>query len=378
MFNMLSGGSLGRMSIFALGLMPYITSSIVIQLMSFIVPEMSNMRKDGELGKRKINQITRYVTILLSIFQSFGIANGMLSLNSSYGSLVVIEENIFIFMAIISLATGTLFLMWLGETISKYKLGNGTSIIIFAGIVSGLPSSLVSMFQLSRSGAVSIIGLLLIICLSILVIYAVVFMEKSYRKLPVHYSNRQVGNKMYKGESSYLPIKVNISGVIPPIFASSVLLFPLTIVNFYSSSELGFASDIAAALGHGKPMYIFLYTILVIFFAFFYTSVVFNPEETCENIKKNGGFFPNRRPGKASASYLDFVITRITCIGAVYLCIICLLPEFVVAKFGISMYLGGTSVLIIISVIIDCISQIQSRLFYNKYQTMLKKTGFRG
>lgn len=378
-FNMLSGGSLGRMTIFALALMPYITASIVLQLMTLIFKELDNLKKEGESGKRKINQYTRYLTIVLCIFQSFGIASGLESMSSSSGGLVNNPGMIFKLSTVSSLTAGTVFLMWLGERISMQSLGNGTSMIIFAGIVAGIPSALASTFELGRTGAISTIELFAVISIAIVILLFIVLVERSFRKLLIQYPKRQIGvNSFGGGESSYMPLKINMSGVIPPIFASSILLFPLTIVNFANTSGDSLLGDLALLLAHGKPLYMFLYAVLITFFCFFYTSVVFNSNETAENLRKNGGFFPGKRPGKATVDYLDYIVSRLTVLGSIYLIIVCLLPELLVSKFGVPFYLGGTSLLIVVNVVTDSMSQIQSYLYMGQYQSLINKMNSRG
>jgi len=379
-FNMLSGGSLGRMTIFALALMPYITASIVLQLMTIISKDLESLKKEGELGKKKLNQYTRYLTIILCIVQSFGIASGLEAMSASSGSLVNNPGIIFKLSSITTLTAGTVFLMWLGERITQQGIGNGTSMIIFAGIVAGIPSALASTFELGRTGAIGTLELLTILAIACGILYFIVFVERSFRKLLIQYPKRQIGVRSFGGgESSYMPLKINMSGVIPPIFASSILLFPLTIVNFAGSTGSdSILQDIAIYLGHGQPLYMVLYAALITFFSFFYTSVVFNPEETAENLRKNGGFFPGKRPGKATAEYLDYIITRLTVLGAMYLILVCLLPEFLVSKFGVPFYLGGTSILIVVNVVTDSMSQIQSYLYMGQYQSLINKMNARG
>ncbi|HJK86885.1 MAG TPA: preprotein translocase subunit SecY [Candidatus Megaira endosymbiont of Nemacystus decipiens] len=371
MFNMLSGGSLERMSIFALAIMPYITASIVIQLMSIAYKPLENLKKEGESGKRKINQLSRYLTVFFAAFQAYGITLGLESTVTPEGPIVIIPITVFRFSAIITLVVGTVFLMWLGERISSNGIGNGTSLIIFIGIISGLPSALINMFELARKGIMSPLFLLLISMGIVLIILTIVFFERSQRKVLVQYPKRQVGNKIYGGENTHMPLKLNTAGVIPPIFASSVLLFPTTISSFSDSG--GFLGSLSLYLSHGKPLFIFLYSLLIIFFSFFYTSVIFNSEETADNLMKNGAYVPGRRPGKNTAEYFDYVLTRITFLGAIYLSLICIIPELLMNKLSISFALGGTSFLIVVNVILDTVTQIQTYLFSARYEDMVKK-----
>lgn len=377
MFNMLSGGSLGRMSIFALAIMPYITSSIIMQLFTIVSKSLEALKKEGESGRRKITQLTRYLTIIIASCQGFGLAVGLENLASSGGSVVSDPGMIFRITAVSTLVGGTVFLMWLGEQISARGLGNGTSLIIFSGIVAGLPNAFAGMFELGRTGAVSTFVILLLLSITVGLIVMIIFFEKSHRKILVQYPKRQVGNKMYGGDSTHMPLKINTSGVIPPIFASSLLLFPLTIANFAGSADSGILSSIALYLGHGKPLYIIAYIALIMFFSFFYTAVIFNPEETAESLRKNGGFIPGKRPGKDTAAYFDFVLTRLTVIGALYLSVICVLPEVLIAKYSVPFYLGGTSILIVVNVILDTINQAQTHMFSHQYESLIKKVKLR-
>lgn len=376
MFNMLSGGSLGRMSVFALSITPYITASIIIQIMSVIYKPLELLKKEGEAGRKKVNQYTRYATVILSLFQAFGIAVGLESMNTSAGAAVTDPGLFFRITAVTTLAGGTCFLMWLGEQITARGIGNGTSLIIFSGIVAGLPSALAAMFDLGRTGALSIFVILVILLISIALIALIVFVERSQRRIPVQYPRRQVGNKIYEGDTSHIPIKINTAGVIPPIFASSLLLFPLTIANFSQanpSEDAGILETIILYLGHGKPLYLAFYVLLIVFFSFFYTAIIFNPEETAENLKKYGGFIPGRRPGSNTASYFDYVLTRMTVLGAAYLSLICVLPELLISKYAVPFYLGGTSILIVVNVVMDTVNQVQTHLFTKQYQGLLKK-----
>jgi preprotein translocase subunit SecY len=379
MFNMLAGGSLERMTIFALAIMPYITASIIIQLMTVLSKEVEALKKEGESGRKKINQYTRYLTVILAAVQGFGIAVGLEAMNAP-GAHVVIDPGVFFrITTVITLTTGTVFLMWLGEQITARGVGNGISMIIFAGIVSGLPMAVVSTLELSRTGALSGILVFAIVILVAALLFFVVFMERASRKIPVQYPKRQVGNKVYGGDSSHMPLKLNIAGVIPPIFASSILLFPLTIASF-SSKQMGesFLDNIVLYLGHGKPLYILAYTALIIFFCFFYTAIVFNSQETAENLKKNGGIILGKRPGKVTAEYFDYVLSRLTVIGSAYIAFVCVIPEVLIAKFGIPFYLGGTSILIVVSVVMDTMVQIQTHLFAHQYEGLIKKMNISG
>ncbi|GAB4163408.1 MAG: preprotein translocase subunit SecY [Rickettsiaceae bacterium] len=372
MFNMLSGGSLERMSIFALAIMPYITASIVIQLMTIAYKPLENLKKDGEVGRRKLNQLSRYLTVLFASFQAYGVALGLESTVTPFGPVVIIAPVIFKVSTITTLVVGTMFLMWLGEQISSRGIGNGTSLIIFTGIVSGLPSAVISMFELSRKGAMSPV-VVLAICAGVLaMITVIIFFERAQRKVLVQYPKRQVGNKMYGGDSTHMPLKLNTSGVIPPIFASSVLLFPATISDFSGrgSETLGV---IARYLGHGKPLFITLYIALIMFFSFFYTAVVFNSEETANNLRKHGAYVPGRRPGKNTAEYFDYLLTRLTVIGSIYLSVICIVPELLMNKFSVAFALGGTSFLIVVNVVLDTFTQIQTHLFSARYEGLIKK-----
>lgn len=376
MFNMLSGGSLGRMTIFALSITPYITASIIMQILSVIHKPLELLKKEGEAGRKKINQYTRYATILLSLFQGFGIAVGLESMTSHAGAAVSDPGMFFRVTTVITLTGGTCFLMWLGEQITARGIGNGTSLIIFSGIVAGLPQALAVLFDLGRTGAVSIFFVLMLMVICVGLIYLIVFFERSQNKIPVQYPRRQVGNKIYEGNTSHIPMKINTAGVIPPIFASSILLFPLTIVNFSKSgsgSESGILESIVSYLRHGEPLYLILYVTLIVFFSFFYTAIIFNPDETAENLKKYGGFIPGRRPGKNTSIYFDYVLTRMTVLGAAYLSFICVLPEVLIAKYKVPFYLGGTSILIVVNVVMDTVTQVQTHLFTKQYQGLLKK-----
>jgi preprotein translocase subunit SecY len=374
LFNMFSGGALSRFSIFALGIMPYISASIIMQLMSYVVPSMEALKKEGEAGRRKITQYTRYGTLGLAIFQSMGIA---LALESSVG-LVNEPGMLFRITAMVSLTAGTMFLMWLGEQITERGLGNGISIIIFAGIAAGLPGSIGGLLELVRTGAMSIIVALLIVILVAAVTYFVVFVERGQRKILVNYARRQVGNKVYGGQSSHLPLKLNMAGVIPPIFASSIILLPSTVVSWFSAGEsMNWLKDISAALSPGQPIYVMLYAVAIIFFCFFYTALVFNSRETADNLKKSGGFIPGIRPGDQTARFIDKILLRLTFAGAIYITFVCLLPEFLILKYNVPFYFGGTSLLIIVVVTMDFMAQVQNYLMSQQYESLLKKANFK-
>ena len=374
LFNMFSGGALSRFSIFALGIMPYISASIIMQLMSYVVPSMEALKKEGEAGRRKITQYTRYGTLGLAIFQSMGIA---LALESSAG-LVNDPGLVFRVTAMVSLTAGTMFLMWLGEQITERGLGNGISIIIFSGIAAGLPSAIGGLLELVRTGAMSIIIALLIVILVGLVTYFVVFVERGQRKILVNYARRQVGNKVYGGQSSHLPLKLNMAGVIPPIFASSIILLPSTVVSWFSAGEsMNWLKDMSAALSPGQPIYVMLYALAIIFFCFFYTALVFNSRETADNLKKSGGFIPGIRPGDQTARFIDKILLRLTFAGAIYITFVCLLPEFLILKYNVPFYFGGTSLLIIVVVTMDFMAQVQNYLMSQQYESLLKKANFK-
>jgi preprotein translocase subunit SecY len=374
LFNMFSGGALSRFSIFALGIMPYISASIIMQLMSYVVPSLEAIKKEGESGRRKITQYTRYGTLLLAIFQSLGIA---VALESSAG-LVLSPGFTFRITAVVSLVSGTMFLMWLGEQITERGLGNGISIIIFGGIAAGLPNAIAGLFELVRTGAMSIIVFLLIVVLVMAVTFAVVFIERGQRKILVNYAKRQVGNKVYGGQSSHLPLKLNMSGVIPPIFASSIILLPATAVGWFATGE-GFRwlKDISGALSPGQPIYVLLYAAMIVFFCFFYTALVFNSRETADNLKKSGAFIPGIRPGDQTARYIDKILGRLTLAGAIYITVVCLIPEFLVLKWNVPFYFGGTSLLIIVVVTMDFWAQVQSYVMSQQYESLLKKANFK-
>ena len=374
MFNMFSGGALSRFSVFALGIMPYISASIIMQLMTYVVPSLEAIKKEGEAGRRKITQYTRYGTLLLALFQSLGIA---LALEGSAG-LVLTPGFGFRMTTVVSLVAGTMFLMWLGEQITERGLGNGISILIFAGIVAGLPAAMAGLFELVRTGAMSIVACLFILTVVVFVTFAVVFVERGQRKILVNYAKRQVGNKVYGGQSSHLPLKLNMSGVIPPIFASSIILLPATVVGWFATGEgLRWLKDMAAALSPGQPIYVLLYAAMIVFFCFFYTALVFNSRETADNLKKSGAFIPGIRPGDQTARHIDRILGRLTLAGAVYITAVCLLPEFLVLKYNVPFYFGGTSLLIIVVVTMDFWSQVQSYVMSQQYESLLKKANFK-
>ncbi len=374
LFNMFSGGALSRFTVFALGIMPYISASIIMQLMTYVVPTFEAIKKEGEAGRRKITQYTRYGTLGLALFQSLSIA---IALESSAG-LVNAPGFGFRFTAVVSLTAGTMFLMWLGEQITERGLGNGISILIFAGIAAGLPGSIGGLLELVRTGAMSIIAALLIVIVVALVTYFVVFVERGQRKILVNYARRQVGNKVYGGQSSHLPLKLNMAGVIPPIFASSIILLPATVVSWMSSGDsMRWLRDIAGMLSPGQPVYVMFYAAAIIFFCFFYTALVFNSRETADNLKKSGAFIPGIRPGEQTARYIDKILLRLTLAGAVYITFVCLLPEFMILKYNVPFYFGGTSLLIIVVVTMDFMAQVQNYMMSQQYESLLKKANFK-
>ena len=374
LFNMFSGGALSRFTVFALGIMPYISASIIMQLMTYVVPSLEAIKKEGEAGRRKITQYTRYGTLGLALFQSLGIA---LALEGSAG-LVLTPGFGFRMTAVVSLVAGTMFLMWLGEQITERGLGNGISILIFAGIVAGLPAAIGGLFELVRTGAMSPVASLFIIAVVIFVTFAVVFVERVQRKILVNYAKRQVGNKVYGGQSSHLPLKLNMSGVIPPIFASSIILLPATVVGWFATGEgLRWLKDLSSALSPGQPVYVLLYAAMIVFFCFFYTALVFNSRETADNLKKSGAFIPGIRPGEQTAKHIDRILGRLTLAGAVYITAVCLLPEFLVLRYNVPFYFGGTSLLIIVVVTMDFWAQVQSYVMSQQYESLLKKANFK-
>ncbi|WP_338416031.1 preprotein translocase subunit SecY [uncultured Sphaerotilus sp.] len=374
LFNMFSGGALSRFTVFALGIMPYISASIIVQLMGYVIPTLESLKKEGEAGRRKITQYTRYGALGLALFQSMGIA---LALEGSPG-LVIDPGPMFRITAIVSLTAGTMFLMWLGEQITERGLGNGISILIFSGIAAGLPGAIGGLVNLINTGAMSVIVALLIVLIVIAVTFVVVFVERAQRKILVNYAKRQVGNKVYGGQSSHLPLKVNMAGVIPPIFASSIILLPATVVGWFATGEkLRWLKDISSALSPGQPIYVLLYAAMIVFFCFFYTALVFNSRETADNLKKSGAFIPGIRPGEQTAKYIDKILGRLTLGGAVYITLVCLLPEFLVLKYNVPFYFGGTSLLIIVVVTMDFWAQVQSYVMSQQYETLLKKSSFK-
>jgi preprotein translocase subunit SecY len=378
MFNMFSGGALMRLSLFALGIMPYISASIIMQLMTVVIPSMEQMKKEGESGRRKISQYTRYGTVVLATFQAIGIS--MALQNQTAGGLsVVLSPGVgFIAITTITLVTGTVFLMWLGEQVTERGIGNGISMIIFAGIVSGLPKAIGSTLELARTGEMNGAFIILLFLLSLSVTALVVFVERGQRRILINYPKRQQGRKLYGGQSSFLPLKLNMAGVIPPIFASSIILFPATIAGWFGNSE-GFTwlQDVATMLSPGQPVYVMIYATAIIFFCFFYTALVFNSKETAENLKKSGAFLPGIRPGMQTASYIDKVMTRLTLIGAFYITLVCLLPEFLIVYWNVPFYFGGTSLLIIVVVVMDFISQMQTHVMSQQYEGLMKKANLK-
>jgi preprotein translocase subunit SecY len=374
LFNMFSGGALSRFTIFALGIMPYISASIIMQLLTYVLPTFEQLKKEGEGGRRKITQYTRYGTLGLALFQSLGIA---LALESSAG-LVIAPGFGFRMTSVVTLTAGTMFLMWLGEQITERGLGNGISILIFGGIAAGLPSAIGGLLELVRTGAMSIVVSLLVVVLVALVTYFVVFVERGQRKILVNYARRQVGNKVYGGQSSHLPLKLNMAGVIPPIFASSIILLPATVANWFSSGDsMRWLKDISSTLSPGQPVYVMLYAAAIVFFCFFYTALVFNSKETADNLKKSGAFIPGIRPGDQTAKYIDKILLRLTLAGAIYITFVCLLPEFLILKYNVPFYFGGTSLLIIVVVTMDFMAQVQNYMMSQQYESLLKKANFK-
>ena len=378
MFDMFSGGALSRMTIFALNIMPYISASIIIQLMTTVSPHLAALKKDGESGRKKIIQYTRYGTVLLAAVQGLGIASGLENLTSSSGPAVMNQGLMFKFTTVVSLTGGTVFLMWLGEQITARGIGNGISLIIMAGIVANLPVSLVSTLELGKTGALSGLFIMFLLIMSVVVIGFIVFVERAQRRLIIQYPKRQVGMNVFQGDSSHLPLKLNTAGVIPPIFASSILLLPVTAMSFNAGSGPSWLLDVTSLLGRGQPLYMALYVAAIMFFAFFYTSIVFSPEDTADNLKKNGGFIPGIRPGQNTAIYIDHVLTRLTVVGALYLSLVCILPEILIAKYAVPFYFGGTSLLIVVNVTMDTVAQIHSHLIAQQYEGLIKKSKLRG
>jgi preprotein translocase subunit SecY len=375
LFNMFSGGAVSRMAIFALGIMPYISASIIVQLMTSVIPSLENLKKEGEQGRKIINQYTRYGTVILGSLQAYGIAIGL-----EHSSGVVADPGWFFRIStVVTLLGGTMFLMWLGEQITSRGIGNGISLIIFSGIVANLPHALVGTLELGRTGALSTGVILAVLVTAVVVIAFIVFVERAQRRLLIQYPKRQVGNRMFQGDTSHLPLKLNTAGVIPAIFASSLLLLPATLAGFSNTTTMPtWATTIVAALGHGQPLYMVVYASLIAFFSFFYTAIVFNPVDTADNLKKHGGFIPGYRPGERTAQYIDYVLTRITVIGAIYMVLVCILPEILIAETGVPFYLGGTSLLIVVSVTLDTVAQMQGHLIAQQYEGLIKKSKLRG
>ena len=373
MFDMFSGGALSRMTIFALNVMPYISASIIMQLMTAVVPTLEELKKEGETGRKKINQYTRYLTVVLATVQGYGIAVGL----QNSGGVVINPGTAFVVTTVVTIVGGTMFLMWMGEQITQRGVGNGISLIIFAGIVANLPAALVQTLELGRTGALSAALIIILLVMSVAVIAFIVFMERAQRRIVVQYPKRQVGNRMFGGESSHLPLKLNTSGVIPPIFASSLLLLPATFAGFSGGTGPAWMTQITAYLGRGQPGYLLIYISLIVFFAFFYTAVVFNPADTADNLKKYGGFVPGIRPGKNTAEYLDFVLTRLTVVGAAYLSAVCILPEILISQYAVPFYFGGTCLLIVVSVTMDTVGQIHAHMLAHQYEGLIKKSKLR-
>ncbi|MFP6699867.1 MAG: preprotein translocase subunit SecY [Alphaproteobacteria bacterium] len=379
MFDVFSGGALGRMTIFALNIMPYISASIIIQLLTTVSPHLEQLKKEGEQGRKKINQYTRYGTVVLTALQAYGIAAGLEGMTASGGQGVVLAGGMFFKAStVITLVGGTIFLMWLGEQITARGVGNGISLIIFAGIVAQLPSAIASTLELGRTGALNTLFILFLIVLVIGTITFIVFIERAQRRILVQYPKRQVGQKMFGGESTHMPLKLNTAGVIPPIFASSLLLLPVTVASFSAQGGPEWLTTVTSLLGRGQPLYMAMYIGGIVFFCFFYTAIVFNPADTADNLKKYGGFIPGIRPGKRTAEYLDYVLTRLTVVGAGYLALVCLLPEILMSQYAVPFYFGGTSLLIVVSVTMDTVSQIQSHLLAHQYEGLIKKSKLRG
>ncbi len=379
MFDMFSGGALGRMTVFALNIMPYISASIIIQLMSAAIPSLETLKKEGESGRKKLNQYTRYLTVIIAMFQAYGISVGLQSMHGHSGAPAVIDPGLFfIVSSVVTLVGGTMFLMWIGEQITARGVGNGTSLIIFAGIVANIPHALVSLLELGRTGALSPVFIVAFAVIAVAVIAFIVFMDRAQRRIVVQYPKRQGNAGMMGGDSSHMPLKVNTAGVIPPIFASSILLIPATLAGFGQSNPNSWLGWTASQLAHGQPLYLALYAAMIIFFSYFYTAVVFNPQETADNLKKYSGFIPGIRPGSNTADYFDRVLTRLTTIGALYLVVVCLLPEILISRYNVPFYFGGTSLMIIVSVTMDTVTQVQSHLLAHQYEGLMRKTRGRG
>ena len=378
MFDMLAGGALSRMTIFALNIMPYISASIIVQLLTAVSPQMEALKKEGESGRKKLNQYTRYGTVLLATVQAYGLAVGLEAMSGSGGAAVADPGLFFRIATVITLVGGTLFLMWLGEQITARGIGNGISLIIFAGIVAELPRALVSTLELGRTGALSTLFIVFMLLMAVGVVFFIVFMERAQRRLLIQYPKRQMGNRVFGGEASHLPLKLNTAGVIPPIFASSLLLLPLTAVGFAGGEGPEWLQAVSRYLAHGTALYMFLYSALIVFFCFFYTAIVFNPADTAENLRKYGGFIPGIRPGKNTADYIDYVLSRLTVIGSAYLVAVCLLPEILISQHSVPFYFGGTSLLIVVTVTMDTVAQIHSHLLAHQYEGLIKKAKLRG
>jgi preprotein translocase subunit SecY len=388
MFDMFTGGALGRMTVFALNLMPYISASIIVQLMSSAIPTLEALKKEGESGRKKMNQYTRYLTVLIAMFQSYGISFGLEGMHGTNGAAAVIDPGIFFRLScVITLVGGTMFLMWLGEQITARGIGNGTSLIIFSGIVANLPHALGNLLEMGRTGGLSPVFIVMFLIVGAGVIAFIVFMERAQRRVVIQYPKRQVGTRMFGGDATHMPLKLNTSGVIPPIFASSILLVPATIAGFSSVSNppawmplwvSNLITEVTSQLAHGQPLYMAMYAGMIIFFSYFYTAVVFNPTETADNLKKYGGFIPGIRPGSATAEYFDSILTKLTTLGALYLVAVCLLPEILISKYGVPFYFGGTSLMIIVSVTMDTITQMQSHLLAHQYEGLIKKSRVKG
>jgi len=377
-FDAFAGGALSRMSIFALNIMPYISAAIIMQLMTAVSPTLEQLKKEGESGRKKINQYTRYLTVALAALQGYGIAVGLEGVTSSQGAAVADPGMFFRASTVITVVGGTMFLMWLGEQITARGVGNGISLIIFSGIVANLPTALAGTLELGRTGALSALFIVVLLIMAVGVIGFIVFVERAQRRVVVQYPKRQVGSKMFGGESSHLPLKLNTAGVIPPIFASSLLLMPITVAGFSAGTGPEWLGLVSAYLGRGQPLFLLLYIAMIVFFAFFYTAIVFNPADTADNLKKYGGFIPGIRPGKNTAEYLDYVLTRLTVVGAAYLAAVCILPEILISQYNVPFYFGGTSLLIVVSVTMDTVAQIQSHLLAHQYEGLIKKSKLRG
>jgi len=378
MFDMFSGGALGRMTVFALNIMPYISASIIVQLLSSAVPSLEALKKEGESGRKKLNQYTRYLTVLIALVQSYGMAVGLENVTGRGVSAVIDPGLFFRLSCVITLVGGTMFLMWLGEQITTRGIGNGTSLIIFAGIVANLPHALVQLLDKGRNGELSSLFIIAFIVIAAAVIAFVVFVERAQLRVNIQYAKRQVGQRMFGGDSTHMPLKVNTAGVIPPIFASSILLIPATVAGFSGNNPDSWLAWIGAKLGHGEPLYMLAYAAMIIFFAYFYTAVVFNPVETADNLKKYGGFIPGIRPGANTATYFDTILAKLTTVGALYLCIVCLLPEILISKYRVPFYFGGTSLMIIVSVTMDTVTQVQSQLLAHQYEGLIRKNRIKG